>query len=232
MWCSNWLRLVWPWENAAIVREDAKVVHLLFASCHFCTSNVCAHCRGRVFSKEPFFEPFPQILQPLRLRRGDCDDLHTGKTFSKGVEIFLGARQVHFVSNNAPGPLGKSRIVEVDLASKILQILDRMPAFAASDIENEKQNPATCDVPKKVVAESDISVRAFDESRNVCDRSATITVELDHADDGMKRGERIGRYLRMRRGDFAEQSRLARIRITDERRVRHRSQFKYEMALL
>src|ERR1041384_3552202 len=121
MWCSNWLRLVWPWENAAIVREDAKVVHLLFASCHFCTSNVCAHCRGRVFSKEPFFEPFPQILQPLRLRRGDCDDLHTGKTFSKGVEIFLGARQVHFVSNNAPGPLGKSRIVEVrsDCAAEI-----------------------------------------------------------------------------------------------------------------
>src|SRR3954451_16121386 len=107
-----------------------------------------------------------------------------------------------------------------------------MAAFASGNIENEEQDSATRNVPEKIVAKPDISMRAFDESRNVRNRSATITVELDDADDGMKSREWVRRDLRMRRGDFSEQGRFTRVGIPDQRRVRHCPQFKNEMALL
>ena len=77
-----------------------------------------------------------------------------------------------------------------------------MPSFASRDIEDEKQNPATGDVPQKIVAEADVAMRAFDQTGNVGNRGAAITVEIDHPNDRMQRGERIRRDLRMRGGNF------------------------------
>ena len=107
-----------------------------------------------------------------------------------------------------------------------------MPPFASRDIEDEKQDPAARDVAQKIVAETDVAMRPFDQAGNVGNRGPAIFIELNHADHRMKRGERIGRDLRMRRGNLPEQRRLAGIRITDERRVGHRPQLEKEMTLL
>ena len=141
-------------------------------------------------------------------------------------------RQVHFVGDDMPGPLGKARIVKVDLAPQILEVFDRMTSFASGDIEHEKQQPAAGDMAEKIVAEPDVAMRSFDESRNVRDRRPAVAVEFDHAHNGMKGGERIRRHLRMRRGNFPQQSGFARVGITDERRVRHRAQLEEKVALL
>src|SRR5438105_3929017 len=73
---------------------------------------------------------------------------------------------------------------------------------------------------------------AFDQTWNVCDRSAAITVELNHAHDRMKGGEWVRSDLWMCGGNFPQQRRFARVRITDQGRVRHRAQFQKEISLL
>src|SRR5438105_1759812 len=107
-----------------------------------------------------------------------------------------------------------------------------MPAFASGDIEHEQQHPAARDVPEKIVPEPDVAMGAFDQAWNVCDRSAAITVEFNDADDRMKGSEWVRSDLRMRGGNFPQQRRFARVRITDQGRVRHRAQFQKEMSLL
>src|SRR6476659_4454005 len=107
-----------------------------------------------------------------------------------------------------------------------------MPAFAPGDIENEKQDTAPGNVTEKIVAQPDVPMRAFDQTRNIRDRRAAISVKLDHADDRVQRRERIRRDLRMRRGNFPEQRRFPRIRIADERRVCHRAELEKKMSLL
>ena len=131
-----------------------------------------------------------------------------------------------------PGSLREARIVEIDFAPKILQILDRMAALASGDVEDKKQDAAACNVAEKIVAEADVAMCALDQSGNVGDRSAAISVKLDHADDRVQRRKRIGRDFRMRRRNFPEQRRFARIRITNQRGVRHRAQFEKKMTLL
>ena len=113
----------------------------------------------------------------------------------------------------------------------MLQILDRVPPFAAGDVEDEKEQPAARDVPEKIVAEPDVSMRAFDQSRNIRDRRAPIAVEFHHADHRMQRREWIRRDLRVRRGNLSEQSRFPGIRITDQSRVGDRAQLEHEMSL-
>ena len=78
------------------------------------------------------------------------------------LEILLSPRQIYFVRDDAPGPLRKARIVEIDFAPQILEILNRMATFAAGDIEDEKQHAAPRDVPEKIVAKPDVSMRALD----------------------------------------------------------------------
>src|SRR6478609_9465960 len=52
-----------------------------------------------------------------------------------------------------------------------------MPAFAAGDIENEKQDTAPGNVTEKIVAQPDVAMRAFDQTRNIRDRRAAIADE-------------------------------------------------------
>src|SRR2546428_7576934 len=82
------------------------------------------------------------------------------------------------------------------------------------------------------MAESDVPMRAFDQTRNVRDRRSTISGKLNHADNRMQRRERIRRHFRPRRRNSPKQSRLPSIRITDQSRIRYCSQLKQEMTLL
>ena len=107
-----------------------------------------------------------------------------------------------------------------------------MAALAPRDVEDEKQNPAASDVAKKIVTETDVAVRSFDQTRDVGDRRPAIAIEIDYTDYRMKGGEWIGRDFRVRRGEFAEQSRFAGIGITHQRSISHRSKLEEEMSLL
>ena len=80
-----------------------------------------------------------------------------------------------------------------------------MPPLASGYVENEKQNPTAGNVTEKIMAETDVPMRALDQSRNVRDRSAAVAIELDHADNRMEGRERIRRHLWMGRGDFSKQ---------------------------
>jgi hypothetical protein len=75
-------------------------------------------------------------------------------------------------------------------------------------------------------------MRAFDQPRDISDGRAAVVVQLNDADARPESREWVRRHLRMRRRQLAEQRRLARVRITDQRRVRDRPQLEQEMPLL
>src|SRR4051812_41926986 len=82
------------------------------------------------------------------------------------------------------------------------------------------------------MAEPDVAMRTFDQSRNVRDRCPAVAIEVHHAHDRVQRRKWIGRHLRMGGGNFSEQGRLPRIWVTDESGVRHRAELEKEMSLL
>ena len=66
------------------------------------------------------------------------------------------------------------------------------------------------------MAEADITVCAFNQTRNIGNGSAAISRKIDYPNDRMQCRERIRRDLRPGRGDFSKEGRFARVRITNE----------------
>ncbi len=127
--------------------------------------------------KEPSLQPRPQFRDPIRSLRGNRHDLSIGKSLFERPQVLGRLGQIHLVCDHVPGPLRKPRIIEIDLTPQVLEIFDRMPAFASRDVEDEKQNPAASDVAKKIVTEADVAMRSFDQTGNVGNRRAAIFIE-------------------------------------------------------
>ena len=217
--------------KSAIVREVLHVVQLLFDG---------HRLRGlsRIFTRrffclvKPALESRPQLREAVGPLGGNRDDLQIGKSLLERAQILCRVGQIHLVGDHVPGSLRKPRIIKIDLAPSVLQIFDRVPAFASRTVEDEKQDAAARDVAKKIVTEADVAMCSLDQSGNIGNRGAAIAIEINHADHRMKRGKRIGRDLRVRGRDFSEQGRLAGIRITHERSVGHRPKLEKEVTLL
>ena len=76
------------------------------------------------------------------------------------------------------------------------------------------------------MAEADVLVRAFDQTRHVANREPVEVGIFHNADLRVQRGERIRRDLRPRLGNGREQRGLARVRITDQPDLGHDAQFE------
>ena len=74
---------------------------------------------------------------------------------SQRRQIFVRARQIHFVRNHEPRTLRQQWVVQIDFLTQLLQIFDRIAAFASGNIDNEKKNPAARNVAEKFVPESE-----------------------------------------------------------------------------
>ncbi len=80
------------------------------------------------------------------------------------------------------------------------------------------------------MTESAVFVRPFDQPRDVRDGAAAETRKLDDSDDRLERGERVGRHLRLRGGEFSQQRGFAGVGETDEAGIRDAAQFQIEHA--
>ena len=80
------------------------------------------------------------------------------------------------------------------------------------------------------MAEADVLVRAFDQSRHVANREPVKVGVFHDADLRMQRGERIRRDFRARLGNGREQRGLAGVRITDQADLGHDAQFEEKIA--
>ena len=101
------------------------------------------------------------------------------KSLAQDRDIFLACRQVHLVGDDAPWPLRKARVIQIDLAAQALQIFDRVAPFASGGINDEEQELAPRDVPQEIVPEPHIPMRAFDQARNVSDGRASIIIQFE-----------------------------------------------------
>src|SRR6266581_1410739 len=141
-------------------------------------------------------------------------------------EILWRCRQIHFVRYDVPWALRQYRIVQTDFAPKVSQVFDRIPSFAAGKIDNEKQDAATRNVAQEIATESEITMGAFDQTRDVRYCGALVTWKFHYPNDRMQGRERICRDFRARGRDPAQKRRFARIWISNQARVRDRSQLK------
>ena len=96
----------------------------------------------------------------------------------------------------------------------------------------KSKQTAAGDVPQKSVPEPKISMRAFDQTRNIRHRRAAIIREIHHADHRVQSRERIRRDLRMGRGNSPQQRRFPGIRVTDQSGIGDRPQLENEGPLL
>ena len=154
-------------------------------------------------STEPNSKSDFQPIDPLAYLGRDRDCFHIGKAILHFIKLFRRSAQVHFVGNYVPRPLRQTRIEEIDFASQILQIFNRMPAFAAGGVDDEKQYFAARYMPQEVVAESNVAVRAFDQAGNISDRGAMIRVELTTPTIGCSVVNGYGSDFRPRRRKFS-----------------------------
>src|SRR5262245_20658170 len=73
---------------------------------------------------------------------------------------------------------------------------------------------------------------SLDQPGHVRNRQLTLVRAVDDAEDGLQRGERVVRHLRLRIGDEPKQRGLARIREAGERRIDDELQAKLEIDLV
>jgi hypothetical protein len=98
--------------------------------------------------------------------------------------------------------LGRNRGIELpELLDDRLEVLDRIAARGARDINQVHEHFRALDVAQELMPQPVPLVRAFDEPRHVGDHEAAIAAERDHAQVRLERRERIVGDLRSRGGD-------------------------------
>src|SRR2546421_139698 len=81
------------------------------------------------------------------------------------------------------------------------------------------------------MTQSDIAVRALDQTRHIANGEPMPVWKFHNANLGMKRGERIRGDLRARLGDRFEKSRFAGVGIADQSNVGDDAQLDQELPL-
>ena len=103
---------------------------------------------------------------------GDGKDFLLWKAGLEGFEVELRFFEVDFVGDNQPFSFAEFFVVEAEFFSENLNVRDRVALIDAGSIHDKKEYGTAADVTEEVVSEADVLVRAFDESRYVCDGGA------------------------------------------------------------
>src|SRR5437899_8015893 len=98
-------------------------------------------------------------------------------------------------------------------------------------VDEMQENAAALDVAEETVAESRAFMRTLDQARNIGE-DELAAVDLDHAELGMQRRERVVGDLRLGRAHRREEGRLARVGQPDNARVRNQLQAQPDRELL
>src|SRR5262249_17226556 len=88
---------------------------------------------------QPSIEVSFQVFNSLVLFRRDRHNLSTRKPSAKADEILVRSWQIHFVRHPSPRSFGKRGVIEINFASKMLQVCNRVSSFTSRHVENKKQ---------------------------------------------------------------------------------------------
>ena len=108
------------------------------------------------------------------------------------------------------------RLKELQLATHRVEIVDRIAAARARDVDQVHEHLRALEVPQELMAEAQAAMRAFNQPGHVGDDEAAIVAQADDAEVRGQRGERVVRDLRTRGRDARDQRRLAGVREADE----------------
>ena len=126
---------------------------------------------------------------------------------------------------------GQLRPEQLQLPAHRVEIVHRIAAACARDVDEVHQDLRAFEMPQELVAETETAVCAFDQARYVGDDEAAILAQPDDAEIRCERGEWIVGDLRTSRGDPRDERRFARVRIPDEPDIGQELQLEAEVFL-
>ncbi len=162
---------------------------------------------------------------------GDREDFHPLEPVFEIGDMLLGSFDIHFIGDDAPGTLGEFSGVEGDFFADSFEIGDRITALGAAGIDDEEEDAAAHDVAEEVMAEADVLMRAFDQTRDVSQGATTVFMEVDDAHHRLEGGEGIVGDLGLGRTEGSEQRGLASVGEADEAGIGDAAEFEVEAAL-
>ena len=116
-------------------------------------------------------------------------------------------------------PLEERRVPAAHLFAHGSQVARRIASVGARRIHHVQEHARALDVAQELEAEAVALVRAFDDPRDVRDHEGPV-VQLDHAQDGRERRERVVGDLGAGGGEPRQQRRLAGVGQAEQADVR------------
>src|SRR6185437_2855077 len=111
-------------------------------------------------------------------------------------------------------------------------ILPRLASVGCGHVQQQHEDLATFDVAQERVAESDVLVRALNETGHVAHGEPAPVRIFHNADLRMERREWVRSNLRPGLGNGAKERGLAGVRIPHEANIRDDTQLEQKIALL
>ena len=173
-----------------------------------------------------FCDILDHFIQAFLDLGADGNDLEFWEAGLEGFEVLFGLMKVHFISNDARRLGCECGIVEAQFLAERLIVVNWIPAFAASHVEDKEEGFAANDVAQELVTEAAIFVGTLDQTGDVRHGGATVFRKVNDTDQWMQRGERIGRRLGLRGREFAEECGFSCVRISHQADVGNRPELK------
>src|SRR5262249_22159288 len=139
------------------------------------------------------------------------------------------AQQVHLREDDAMRFLRELQRIRLDLGAEL--IVFRLPIDCV-DWDEERQDARSLDVTEELKAQPTSFVRALDDAREIGDDERAVVAQLNDAEIGAQRSEGIVADLRAGGGDYREQRRFARVRLSHESDVGDELELELERARL
>ncbi|MPN51862.1 hypothetical protein SDC9_199512 [bioreactor metagenome] len=118
--------------------------------------------------------------------------------FPEQFKIGFAFRQVHLVRDDENCAFAQPLHVKFQLFLESLEVVDGIASVNSGHIEDVYEYLSSFYVSEESVSEADIPVRSVEESGDVCHVEMPERSVIHDAYHRVKRGERVGGYLRVR----------------------------------
>ncbi len=149
----------------------------------------------------------------------------------RAVVVVVGGR-IDTAPHDQPGPFQQVGLVVAQLPQQDLQLSLGGHVVPRGEVEQHQQHPRPLDVPEELMTQPLALARALDQPGNVGHHHLEPVVGADDAEIRLQRGEGVVGDLRLRRGDAADQRRLAHVGEADDGHVGQQLQLEPQPALL
>ena len=189
--------------------------------------------RDRRQLREHLLNLFQQGVNVIADRRHDREEI-----IALRVDVLferfdlLVARHVALVARDNHRTLCKLGIELLQLRIDRLEVLDRISALAARDVDDMDEHAAALDVAQELMSQTRSLPRALDQSGDIRHDKAAALAHRNNTENGRDGGEVIVADLGLCLRDDRDQRALADVREADQSDVRQKLQLEHDVEFL